>query len=281
MDKDYLEQSEINNYRITIRRDDYAECPTRDWSFLGHFIWKFYDGPRMRLSSNSDTNELSCNPHSLEDALRDLVCKYVSQKEIIKYINSTSCNDLFFKYDKSSNIWELFSCDARSGKKKSEWSLLDLTPEEYHGEDYSDCICENLGEEDFKYLLEKHQKEIAFIEFSSTGHYQGCYAEGIAYCDIKRFERLCGTNTKNWRKRAVEYMEAESNILYKWMWGDVIRWTLEKKVAYTKIYDNSEKEDIHTYEWEFVDSCDGYYCEPDELINKVIIENNLTPKSVA
>lgn len=30
MENDYLERKEIGDYRITIERDDYAECPTKD-----------------------------------------------------------------------------------------------------------------------------------------------------------------------------------------------------------------------------------------------------------
>lgn len=281
MENDYLERKEIGDYRITIERDDYATCPTKDWEMLGHFIWEFNDGPRgMELSPYSDTEDLSCDPRSLEEALKDLVCKYVSQKNIIKYINSSECDDLFFKYDKSGKTWSLYSYDRRTGKT-SEWSLLDLKPYEYHGEDCAEEICDILGEEDFKHLLYHYQKEIAFTEFSSSGYCQGAYADGIAYCDIERFKYLRGTDTKKWRERAVEMMKGESKILGKWMWGDVIAFVLEKKEKFTKHYKNDEKTDVETFEWEAIDSCCGYYEEPDELIQMVIDEHDLEPKKAA
>lgn len=281
MENDYLERKEIGDYRITIDRDDYAMCPTKDWDMLGHFIWEFNDGTRgMSLSSCSDTKDLSCDPRSLEEALKDLVCKYVSQKNIIKYINSDECDGLFFEYSKSDKTWSLYGYDRRTGKK-SEWSLLDLKPYEYHGDDCVEEICDNLGEDDFKHLLYHYQNEIAFTEFSSRGYCQGDYADGIAYCDIERFKCLRDTDTKKWRKRAVEMMEDESKTLGKWMWGDVIMFTLEKKEEFTKHYKDEKKEDVDDFEWEVIDSCCGCYEEPDELIQMVIDEHDLEPKDAA
>ena len=281
MENDYLERKEIGDYRITIERDDYAECPTKDWDMLGHFIWEFNDCPsKMRLSSDSDTEDLSCDPRSLEDALKDLVCKYVSQKNIIKYINSSECDDLFFEYSKSDKIWSLYSYDRRTDKR-SEWPLLDLHPDEYHSFDFREEICDNLGEDDFKHLLYHYQKEIAFTEFSTCGYCQGDYADGIAYCDIERFRYLCDTDTKKWRERAVDAMNGESKILGKWMWGDVISFTLEKKMRFTKHYESEEKTDVDTFEWEVVDSCYGFYDDADELMQMVIDEHDLEPKSAA
>lgn len=234
----------------------------------------------MRLSSYSNTKELSCDPHSLEDALKDLVCKYVPQKKIIKYINE-HCEDLYFEYSKSDKMWFLYSLDKKTGKRKSEWSLLDLEPYEYHGEDCVDEICDNLGEDDFKYLLYHYQKEIAFTEWSTSGYCQGDYAEGIAYCDIERYKKMRDTDTKNWRKKAVESMEEDAELIGKWMWGDVYGFDLEKKERFRKTYLNSDKPDCDGEEWEYVDSCSGYFEEPDEVIDIVTEEHDLSPKSAA
>ena len=276
-----IAQREVGDYRITIYRDDCSMCPTKDWDLCGLFIWEFYEYGGMTLSSYSNTDELSCDPHSLEDALKDLVCKYVPQKKITDYINSSSCDDLMFEYDKSDKIWKLFGYDSRSGKRTSEYSLLDLCPNEFHNEDMREEICENLGKEDFKHLLSHCQKKIAYTNFSTRGYYQGDYAEGIAYCDIERFKEMCDTDTKDWRKRAVEIMDNEANTLGKWMWGDVWGFVMERKVYYAKHYLNSDKADCEEAEWEEIDSCSGYYNEPDELIDLVIEEHDLSPKSAA
>lgn len=57
--------------------------------------------------------------------------------------------------------------------------------------------------------------------------------------------------------------------------GDVIGFVLEKKVRYTKVYEDSERADEYDYDWEEVDSCWGYYCDEDELIKEVIEEHQL------
>lgn len=278
--KNVIAQREIGDYRITIYRDDCPMCPAVDWDLCGLFIWEYCAHGGMRLSSYSNTQELSCDPHSLEDALKDLVCKYVPQKKIIKYINSSECDDLFFKYDKSGKSWSLYSYDRRTGKT-SEWSLLDLEPYEYHGEDCVEEICENLGEDDFKYLLYHYQKDIAFTEWSTSGYCQGDYAEGIAYCDIERYKAMRDADTKNWRKKAVESMEEDAKLIGKWMWGDVYGFDLEKRERFRKVYANPEKEDCDGEEWEDVDCCSGYFNEPDDVIDLVIEEHDISPKSAA
>lgn len=275
-----IEQKSIGEYRISIFRDEFPLCPVTDFTLCGVYIWEFCEYGGMRLSSYSETDDLSCDPHSLEDALRELVCRYVSQKDIIRYIDE-QCHSLGFVYNKSDRIYELFAYDDRTGRRVSEYSLLDLHPDEYHGSDCIEEICDNLSEDDFKFLLENCQDEIAYMEWGSTGYSQGDYAEGIAYCDIERFRENVDTDTSNWRARAVEHMEAEAEMIGKWMWGDVYEYTLEKKEVYIKKYINPQKENGFGEEYETIDSCGGFYCEPDELVKKVLEEHNLFPKSAA
>lgn len=279
MSEDYVERKEIGDYRITINRDDCAECPTESFDLLGSFIWEFNDMCSMRLSTESDTEDLPNSPHDMEDALKGLVCKHVSQKKIIEYIQK-ECKDLVFKYNKSDHIWELFSYDWRNDKC-SEYSLLDLHPDEFHDFDFRDEICDNLGQEDFVVLLRDYQDEIAFMDFATSGYCQGDYANGFAWCDIESFKDSCCTDTKKWRERAVEVMDDEVKLLGKWMWGDVYSFVLEKRERFTKHYVNDEKSDVDSFEWEAIDSCSGYYEEPDEIIQMVIEENNLHPKNAA
>lgn len=54
-------------------------------------------------------------------------------------------------------------------------------------------------------------------------------------------------------------MESEVECIGKWMWGDVIGFVLEKKVRYTKVYEDSER------------------ANEDELIKEVIEEHQLQP----
>lgn len=58
-------------------------------------------------------------------------------------------------------------------------------------------------------------------------------------------------------------MEGEVECIGKWMWGDVIGFVLEKKVRFTKVYEDSERAD------------------EDELIKEVIEEHQLQPSVAA
>lgn len=60
-----------------------------------------------------------------------------------------------------------------------------------------------------------------------------------------------------------------------WAWGDVKGFVLEKKVSFTKVYDDNDREDEDDFEWEEVDSCWGYFMETEDLINEVISEHDL------
>ena len=157
-----------------------------------------------------------------------------------------------------------------------QWhEMQSFTPDEVQ-----DGICswlsEVLDQEDFIYLLSNCQTEIAVHEWSSHGYCQGDYVEGFSYCTKERFIERNGGTTKDWQKRAVSAMESEVECIGKWMWGDVIGFVLEKKVRYTKVYEDSERADEDDYDWE-VDSCWGYYCDEDELIKEVIEEHQLQP----
>lgn len=275
-------RKEIGDYRITIYQDEDAECPCIEWDLAGVYLWEY--GNRAndgRLSSVCNYEEVvGSSSYSLEDALRVLVCKYVPQKKIIKYINSMfHCDHLCLEYDKSCHMWS-FERKARYSIGKNEWyNIKDFTPNELKNEDVRDELTEELEKDDFINLLEDC-KDIAFYEWSSSGYSQGDYVEGIAYCDKERFKKMVDENTKNWKNRAIGLFESEVKNISMWMWGDVKSYVLEKKRPYTKLYDDGETSG--SYEWEQIDSCCGEYFEDaDDLIEEVIKDYKLQPKEVA
>lgn len=270
-------KKEIGDYRITIYQDENAECPCSAWDLAGVYLWE-YSG---RLNSACNWEEvLGDSSYSLEEALRVLVCEYVPQKKIIKYINSIfHCDHLCLEYDKSCHMWS-FERKTRYSIGKNEWyNIRDFTPNELKNEDVRDELTEELEKDDFINLLEDC-KDIAFYEWSSSGYSQGDYIEGIAYCDKERFEKMVDTNTKNWKNRAIEQFESEVKDIGLWMWGNVKSYVLEKKRPYTKLYEDGKSSD--SYEWEHIESCYGEYFEDaDDLIEEVIKEHGLQPKDAA
>lgn len=272
-----FEKKEIGEYRITIYQDDCPECPCSEWDMVG--VHLFASGRRLSEASNYEELFDTSN-HSLADAVCKLACQYVPQKKFIEYINSPLCDSLRFRYDRSDHDWNLERY-YKFGNNGDGWNLVQyFAPDEVKG-DIRCELSEVLDEEDFIYLLSNCQSEIAVHEWSSCGYRQGDYAEGFSYCTKERFIERYSSATRDWQKRAASAMESETECIGKWMWGDVLGFVLEKKVRYTKVYEDSEREDENDYDWEEVDSCWGYYCDADELIKKVIDEHGLQPKDAA
>lgn len=267
-----IEKKEIGDYRITIYQDEDAGCPCTNWDLAGVYFWDYPNyGYNRRLSSYCSSE---VDAENAEDALKRLVCKYVSQKKIIDYINSENVDSFRMRYDKNDHMWYLEN--LYDGK----WYEHDcFSPYDVKNERCTDELCDILEEGDFTYLLQDC-KDIAFYEWSSHGYCQGDYASGYAYCDKERFKEMVDTNTKNWRKRALDLFEGEVNDIGMWMWGDVKGYVLEKKRPFTKLYDDGDTSE--SYDWEQIDSCWGeYYEDADDLIEDVIKEYGLQPKDAA
>lgn len=190
-------KKEIGDYRITIYQDEDAECPCTEWDLAGVYFWDYSDYGYNRELSRGCSSEVEAE--NAEAALKELVCKYVPQKKIIKYINSMFyCDHLCLEYDKSCHMWS-FERKSRFSIGKNEWyNIRDFTPNELKNEDVRDELTEELEEDDFINLLE-NCKDIAFYEWSSSGYSQGDYVIGYAYCDKERFKKMVDTNTKNWK----------------------------------------------------------------------------------
>lgn len=78
------------------------------------------------------------------------------------------------------------------------------------------------------------------------------------------------------KEDALEHLQDSTKTLEMWLWGDVKGFALERKVPYTKIYDDPSRSDEKGFDWEEIDSCGGYYLTADELIDEVISEHCLT-----
>ena len=274
-------KKEIGDYRITIYQDEGAECPCSAWDLAGVYLWEYTNCGSGRLSNGCNWDEIydrkyDTNNHSLQDALRELVYKYVPQNRLVKYLKSSKHRSAKLSYDRSSHVWELDYYDSREAYKTS----VELTTDEIKNYDMRAEMIEPMNNEDLIWLLDDIAYEIVIYEWSSTGYCQGDYVEGVAYCDKERFEKMVDMNTKNWKNRAIELFESEVNDIGMWMWGDVKGFVLEKKRYYTKMYGDGETSD--SYDWEEIDSCWGeYYEDSDELIKDALEENGIKLKETA
>lgn len=267
-------KKEIGDYRITIYQDEDADCPCTAWDLAGVYFWDYSDYGYNRGLSRGCSSEVDAK--NAEDALKELVCKNVSQKKIIDYINSENVDSFRMRYDKSDHMWYL------ENLYDGEWyNHEEFCPSDLKRFDYREELCDILGEDDFASLLQSC-KDIAFYEWSSRGYCQGDYASGYAYCDKERFKEMVDTNTRNWRKRALDLFEGEVKDIGMWMWGDVKGFVLEKKVHYKKVFTEINREPADGYDWEEIDSCWGeYYEDSDELIKVALEEYGIKLKETA
>lgn len=277
-----IETRELNDYRIKVYYDTDPMCPCTDWDLVGLFLWEYTGSSSLHSECNYKNlfGDVDNFKYSLNDALKKLACLYVPQKKFIEYINK-HLDSLRFRYDRSVHLWyleEYHTCEYNG----NHWlKICDFTPDEIKSDDMRGDISEYLEKEDFSYLLSSCQKEIAFYEWSSTGYCQGDYVKGIAYCTKERFVKMVENNTKNWRERAESLMESESKCVGMFLWGDVKEWVLQKKQTFKKVYDNTDKEDENSFEWETIESCGGYFEDTEEVIKNVIAEFNLEKENIA
>lgn len=272
---DLIKTQEIGDCKLQIFYDHDAGCPCMEWDLAGLYLFEYSDN--HCLHRDCDWREwASDNRHSLEEILRDMADKFITQREIVKYIKDGNINGLRFIYDRHEREWHLqYQCDW--GINKGIWfTQKSFAPYELRSEDYRMEIIEELEQDDLVALIRDCAKDIVFREWSSTGYSQGDYLYGVAYMTKEQFDKRCGFNSqkyKDWKEQAEEIIDGELKCIEMWAWGDVKGFTLEKKVYFTKQYKDGKTQD--SYEWEDVDSCWGYYLETDELIKEIMCEHNL------
>lgn len=268
-----IERREIGDYRISIYYDMDPECPIKNWSLVGKYLFEYGSRYSSQLSGVCDWDELfSNNRHSLEDVLRELASNYVSQKDIVKYLKDGKVNGVSFKYNRSSRQWELKVLSMFC----NEWDIeYEIDPAALANYDCRADLLEYLENDDLIAIINNCAKDVVVKEWDSSGYSQGDYMEGIAYVTKENFDKYCGKKDANWIEYAGECIDSEVKCIEMWAWGDVKGFVLEKRVDFTKHYADEEREDVQDFEYEWVDSCWGYYMETEELINEVISEHNL------
>ena len=268
-----IETKEIGNYRINVFYDVDAICPCVDYDMVAYYLWEY--SRCNRLSDVCNWKEVfgkfGDSRHSLIESLQELIKDYVEWEDLLQY----------FKDKKLSNY--RLRCDDEK-KCHLEWynkrknTFIELFCEDsivLNNMSFIVDFIEHLNKDELIQIINDLGKDIIVKEWSSTGHCQGDYVEGIAFCTIDRYQKMVDTDTTNWKEKVELFIDAGAEIVGMWMWGDIKGFTLEEKVTYTKKYDNPEREDEKSYEWEEIDSCWGYYMKTDELIEEVINEHEL------
>lgn len=202
----------------------------------------------------------------------------MTQEDIIKYYKAGKVENVRFRYDRHERQWKLeYKPTWRCAD--ADWqSELDVEPYELKAHDYRMELLEPMDEDDYVALIQECAKDFVLQTWESSGYCQGDHIRGIAYISKERFDKRCGFNPqkyKTWQEQALEIIDAEVEEIGMWAWGDVKGFVLEKKVSFTKVFDDNDREDEEDYEWEEVDSCWGYFMETEELIKEVMSEHDL------
>lgn len=79
--------------------------------------------------------------------------------------------------------------------------------------------------------------------------FSGDLVKGVAYMSKERYDKMVGDNGKPWKEHADYLIDLEVKEIGVWMWGDVKGYVLEKKVPFTKVYDDDDREDEEDIEW--------------------------------
>ena len=261
---------EIGNYRIKIYYDSCADCPCTDWDLAACYLFEYNDRWHHSLHNDCNWKELFADDkHSLNEALMKLANDYVPTKSIIQFFKNGT-KEYTLKYNNSSKMWELLGKHWRTG----EWEVVNEFDSPYlHNGGWNGEMLEVLENEELIELIRDYGNDIFIKEWSTTGYSQGDYVEGVVYCTKERYIKMFDKNTSDWKQKIDDFIDGEVKCIGMWMWGDVKGFILEAKVKFTKTYqDGSTVED---FEWEEMDSCWGYYMEPEELIKEVMLEHNI------
>lgn len=270
----------IGDYRIKIYYDEVSQCPVKIWDMGAAHLFEHLEHGRYWLSSECNWEEWvsTTRDESVAGLLQRMAAKVVEQQAIIDYYKAGKVKNLRFSYNRRERQWELQTKPTWKGAN-AEW-IVEYEVEPYDLRTYDNRmeLLEPLDEEELLALIKECAKDFVIKEWSSCGYCQGDDMRGVSYMSKERFDKRCGFNPKcykTWQEQAMAVIEGEIKCLGMWAWGDVKGYVLEKKISFTKVYDDENREDEKDVEWEEVGSCWGFYMTTEELIKEVVYEHNL------
>lgn len=279
---------EIGDYRITIHSDWSAQCPVTNWTLAARYLFEYNDHYGHSLHDECDWRDVwgehgSCQ-HSLDESLAELIKENCDFDKLWNYIKSGKLESVRLEYDRSCKLWRLKVYGHRIFDGRPSWcdiSEIDTDDRKDKNWYVFEELFVTLNRSGLVELLNMCCDTIYVTEWDSMGYSQGDYVSGVAYCTKEFYDERVGGNEKPWKQHIQELIDGEVKCIGMWMWGDVIGFTLDKKVRFVKHYEDPERADEDAFEWEEVDSCWGYFMKPDELIDEVIAEHDIKEEIAA
>lgn len=288
MDERIIERKEVGDYRITIWHDWDAESPCVNWDMAARYLFEYNDcGHCLHRECNwrDVWGKYGSNNHSLNDSLRIFIEKNCDFDLLWNYIKSGKMESVRLNYDRSAQEWKLSVYGHWILDGKPTWDVIfEITTydrKEKCWQTFEDLF-NTLETQGLVEILNACGKNIYAKEWSTRGYCQGDYVKGVAYCTKDWYDkRGTGSNGTPWKEHIDRLIDMEVKEIGMWMWGDVIGYSFEKKVRFNKVYEDPDREDEESYDWEDVDSCFGYYMEPEELIEEVMDEHDIKEEDAA
>lgn len=275
-----IEEKHIDNHRILIFYGTWAECPVTNWDMGACHLFEHLEYGRYWLSDSCDWKEWVSDTRneSLTSILQRMVARWVPQNKLIAYLKAGKVDGVRLVYNRQLRMWQE-QLAISWGSRKGEWdTVFEVEPSDLKAFDYRDELLEAIeDDDDLMAIIENCAKDVVIKYWSSCGYSQGDNMIGISYITKEQFDKTCGFSGKyaTWQEQAVAVIDSEIKCIEIWAWGDVKGYVLEKKVPFTKVYGEEDREDEEDFEWEEVSSCWGFYMETEELIKEVISEHSL------
>lgn len=269
--------------RVTIFREEYSENPRNMTDEPLHCA----DFSRDYSIMQKDEREFT----SAREAIISFLCNYGKQNAIIDFLvnnghhleDSKCSGNNALVYYRSAKMWVLHEYCKFYGENRYFWrEVCDLEARKSDIDFYE--LLENLTDSTIDiFCSPEFWGDGIKINSYSFGYYGGLSfsdyfdskSDGLCWLEKEEFLKYSGNNEDYWKKSLhdIEFLIDE---LVAWADNDVFRFETEKKVEYNivKTYKSEEREpeSYDQTDWEFMDSCGGFYGDLDKITDWILGE---------
>jgi hypothetical protein len=230
------------------------------------------------------------------DELRSLVSRYGDAKKVRRWLKQADerrrHGEPYVEYDKSRKLWLLtqqsysYHGDYK-GKPHWEYGEDDyFTSKEWHDED--SYIMEQLSDDVICTIANEMMTDGVKLASYDFSYYNGEPSfddeveermTGLMWLEKDDYLKDSGGRDDRWHLPMTELMKGMIDSIQRWARGDVYGFVLEKAVNWhthrTCLSEEREDMDYDETDWEEVDSCWGYYEEPEDVAKMVESEHGL------
>ena len=266
---------EKKEYRLKIYRDSDCWDGPLDWGWHLNFA----DRDRnYSLDKQKNGKPMDC--------LRSIVSTNADAQKVRQWLKAKEeCQrrgEDYAEYDRSERVWRLYS----QGWKGDYYQETYFSPHEWKTEDT--YLLEQLSDDAIVTIANEMMTDGVKLASYDFNYYTGEPSfdddvsedmTGLMWIEKSDYLKDYGGNDERWHLPMTELMKGMIESIQRWARGDVFGFELEKAVNWHThrhcLSEEREDEDYDETEWEFVDSCWGYYEEPEELAVTVQEEHGL------